>query len=138
MKFIFCNLPIDIIKNILLYNEQFIMIKGQIVSIIPKTDYRYNLLNFITIKLDYVLTYNYVTRYRYYFQNLYNYEGRRINNSDMIEITINNRYTGIIFYSIWIGKQYPKSFNCNKKQIYFIENPLEYNWIYTEFEYARR
>lgn len=36
MKFIFSSLPDDIIKNILLYDDHFIMRKGEIVSIIPK------------------------------------------------------------------------------------------------------
>ena len=51
MKSIFCKLPLDIIKYILLYDEHFIIRKGGIVSIIPKTDYRYTLLNFITFNL---------------------------------------------------------------------------------------
>jgi hypothetical protein len=36
MKFKFCKLPLDIIKYILLYDEHFIMRKGEIISIIPK------------------------------------------------------------------------------------------------------
>jgi hypothetical protein len=136
MKFIFDKLPNDIIKNILLYDKHFIMRKGNIISIIPKTDYRYKLLNFITYKLDYIEKKNHQVRYKYYFPNLYNYDGRQINNSDLIEVTI-NEYNDIIKYSIWIGRQYPKTINCNKKQNYYIEKPLEYNWIYTEFEYFR-
>ena len=50
MKFIFCNLPDDIINNILLYDERFIVRKGVVISIIPKTDNRYKLLNFCYIK----------------------------------------------------------------------------------------
>ena len=70
MKFIFCKLPLDIIKYILLYDEHFIMRKGEIISIIPKTDYRYILLNFITFNVDYLENYNNELRYKYYFQNL--------------------------------------------------------------------
>ena len=136
MKFVFCNLPCDIIKNILLYDEHFIMRKGEIISIIPKTDNRYKLLNFITLNLDSIEKFNNETRYNYYFHNLYNYEGRQKNNSDLIQVTI-NEYNNIIKYSIWIGKQYPNFFICNKKQKYYIENPLEYNWIYNEFDYVR-
>jgi hypothetical protein len=44
MKFLFSFLPEDIIKYILLFDEHFIMRKGEIISIIPKTDYRYNLI----------------------------------------------------------------------------------------------
>ena len=53
MKLKFCKLPFDIIKYILLYDEHFIIRKGEIISIIPKTDYRYILLNFITFNLEY-------------------------------------------------------------------------------------
>lgn len=137
MKFVFCNLPCDIIKNILLYDEHFIMRKGEIISIIPKTDNRYKLLNFITLNLHSIENFNNKTKYNYYFNNLYNYEGRQKNNSDLIQVTI-NEYNNIIKYSIWIGKQYPNFFISNKKQKYYIENPLEYNWIYNEFEYIRR
>lgn len=136
MKFVFCKLPDDIINNILLYDEHFIMRKGVIISIIPKTDNRYKLLKFITLKLDCVENFNNISRYNYYFHNLYDYEGRQQNNSDLIQVTING-CNDIIKYSIWIGKQYPKSFICNKKQNYYLENPLEYNWIYNEFEYIR-
>ena len=138
MKFLFRNLPNDIIKHILLYDEHFIMRKGNIVSIIPKTDYRYNLLNFFTLKLRYVENYNpIITTYIYSLPNLYNYEGRTLNNHDMIQVNL-YEYKDYIKYSIWIGRQYPKSFICNKKQNYYIENKLEYNWIFTEFEYERR
>ena len=137
MKFKFSKLPLDIIKYILLYDEHFIMRKGEIISIIPKTDYRYILLNFITFNLDYLENYNNELRCKYYFQNLYNYEGRVKNNSDLIQVNINEN-NDFIKYSIWIGKQYPKSITCNKKQNYYIENELDYNWIYTEYKYIRR
>ena len=137
MKPIFCNLPLDIIKYILLYDEHFIMRKREIVSIILKTDYRYILLNFITFTLNYLENYNNELRYKYYFQNLYNYEGRVKNNSDLIQVNINEN-NDFIKYSIWIGKQYPKSIICNKEQNYYIEKPLDYNWIYTEYKYIRR
>jgi hypothetical protein len=44
MKYIFNKLPQDIINYILLYDQHFSMRKGKIISIIPKTDYRYNLI----------------------------------------------------------------------------------------------
>jgi len=138
MNFVFSNLPNDIINHILLYDEHFIMRKGNIVSIIPKIDYRYNLLNFFTLKLRYVENYNPIkTTYIYDLHNLYNYNGRALNNHDMIQVNI-YEYNDYIKYSIWIGRQYPKSFICHKKQNYYIENKEEYNWIFTEFEYERR
>jgi hypothetical protein len=133
----FCKLPFDIIKYILLYDEHFIMRKGEIISIIPKTDYRYILLNFITFNLEYFENINNELRYKYYFPNLHNYEGRVKNNSDLIQVNINEN-NDFIKYSVWIGKQYPKSVNRNKyRQIYYIENSLDYNWIYTQYEYIR-
>lgn len=137
MKFIFNKLPTDIINHILLYDEHFSMRKGKIISIIPKTDYRYKLISFITFNVVYAEEFNNVFTYKYYFNNLYNYDGRKLNNSDLIHVTL-TEYDDILKYSIWIGKQYPKSVNCNKKQNYYIENQLEYNWIYTEYQYIRR
>jgi len=135
---LFSMLPLDIIKYILLFDEQFIMRKGEIISIIPKTDYRYILLNFITFNLEHFENYNNELRYKYFFPNLYNYEGRVKNNSDLIQVNINEN-NDFIKYSIWIGKQYPKSVNRNKyRQMYYIENPLDYNWIYTQYDYIRR
>jgi hypothetical protein len=138
MKLKFSKLPFDIIKYILLYDEHFIMRKGEIISIIPKTDYRYNLLNFITFNLEYFENINNELIYKYYFPNLHNYEGRVKNNSDLIQVNINEN-NDFIKYSVWIGKQYPKSINRNKyRQKYYIENSLDYNWIYTQYEYIRR
>jgi hypothetical protein len=137
MEFKFCKLPLEIIKYILLYDDHFIIRKGQIISIIPKTDYRYTLLNFITFNLGYIEKFNNELRYNYYFPNLFNYEGRNKNNSDLIQVNI-KQSKKIIKYSIWIGRQYPKSITCNKKQNYYIENELDYNWIYTEYKYIRR
>jgi hypothetical protein len=137
MKHIFSNLPHDIINYILLYDEHFIMRKGEIISIIPKTDDRYRLLHFITFRLEYFEIYNNELRYKYYFPNLYNYEGRQMNNSDLIMINVNEN-DDFIKYSFWIGKQYPKSIKRNKcRQMYYIENSLDYNWVYTQYEYIR-
>jgi hypothetical protein len=137
MKFKFCELPLEIIKYILLYDERFIVRKGELISIIPKTDYRYNLLHFITLNLGCIEKFNNELRYNYYFPNLHNYEGRAKNNSDLIQVTINEKKK-FIKYSIWIGRQHPKSIKCNKEQNYYIENELDYNWIYTEYKYIRR
>ena len=112
------------------------MRKGKLVSIIPKTDDRYKLLNYITLTPDYIEKKNNKYVYKYFFQNLHNYDGRQINNSDLIEIHL-TEYEDNIKYSIWIGRQYPKSIHSefSKPQIYYIENPLEYIWVYTNFEF---
>jgi len=55
MKNIFHKLPQDIIYHILLYDERFSMRKGKIISIISKTDDRYNLIKrTISKKIDIV------------------------------------------------------------------------------------
>jgi hypothetical protein len=114
------------------------MRKGEIISIIPKTDYRYILLNFITLRLVYFENNNNKLRYKYFFPNLYIYEGRQMNNSDVVHVDINENADSIK-YSVWIGKQFPKSVCRNKcRQMYYIENSLDYNWIYTQYEYIRR
>ena len=122
------------IKKILLYNDNFTIRKGEIISIIPKNDYRYKLLSNITLKLNKICDNN---CYNYFFPNLYNYEGRT-NNNDLFQVSIDEMSNGEIKYSVWIGRQYPKIFECNKRQIYHIDNPDEYNWIYTEYEYIRK
>jgi hypothetical protein len=137
MKPIFCKLPLDIIKHILLYDEHFIMRKGEIISIIPKKDPRYTLLTFITLNLDYFENIHHELRYKYHFNNVYNYEGRQPNNSDLMQVHIKEN-NDCIKYSIWIGKQYPTTIFANKKQMYYIENLLDYHWIYTEYEYIRK
>ena len=44
------KLPTHIIKYILLFDEHFSMRKGVIISIIPKTDYRYKLVEHVVNK----------------------------------------------------------------------------------------
>ena len=139
-KFIFSNLPTDIIKYIFLFDDHFIIRKGKIISIIPKTDNRYNLLNYITLNKGYIEHFeNYpnIIRYAYYFSNLHNYERRMISNSDLIQVSI-SEVNNTIKYSIWIGRQKPKKNITNKDQIYYIENPIDYHWVYTTYEYIRR
>lgn len=57
-------------------------------------------------------------------------------NSDLMEVIINENNDNIK-YTICIGKQYPKYITCNKKQNYYLEKPLEYNWNFIEYEYTR-
>ena len=100
---IFRSLPNDVINYILLYDDHFILRKGKIISIIPKTDKRYKLLSFITFKLDYVEHFNnFEIRYVYIFPNLYNYDGRRITNSDTIHVSIQEQEDNSIKYSIFL------------------------------------
>ena len=103
MNHIFRKLPLDVIKYIFLYDEHFIMRKGEIISIIPKTDYRYNLLNFITFNCSEIYLQNNELRYKYYFPNLYNYEGRQMNNSDLIQVNIHENHNFIINILFGLG-----------------------------------
>lgn len=131
---IFSKLPTDIIHAILLYDEHFIMRKGEIVSIIPKSDIRYKLLSFITLTLHHVSKFNFKTIYKYHFNNLYDYK-ERTNNGDLMQVEIKECKKSVTYY-IWTGKQYPKSF-CNKEQPYMIESPY-YRWKYLEYKYVRK
>jgi hypothetical protein len=136
MQFIFCNLPIDIKKYILCYDEHFIIRNEEIISIIPKRDYRYKLLNYITFTPKHISKENNRYVYRYFFKKLYN--DKQIQNDEIIQIYLTD-YEDNIEYSFWIGRKYPKSIysKFGKKEIYNLENQLEYNWVYTNFEFIR-
>ena len=132
---IFPKLPTDIIYKILLYDEHFRMRKGKLVSIIPKSDDRYHILSFITLTLRYISDFNSKKMYRYHFNNLYNYKEREHPNNDTIDVDIKES-NNHIYYSIWIGRQYPKSFISTKDQPFLIENP-DYHWRYIHHKYVR-
>jgi hypothetical protein len=138
MEFIFCNLPIDIKKYILLYDEHFIVRDGIIISIIPKKDYRYKLLNYITCRPHHIKKIDNIYVYRYFFQNFCNYYDGQIKNDEIIEIFLIENEDNIK-YSFYIGRQYPKSIHSEfgKKQSYYRENGLEPYIYYTNFEFIR-
>jgi len=136
MNFLFCKLPMDIIKYIVQFDEHFIIRKGEIISVIPKTDYRYNLLKFITFKDCIIEKFHDMIRYNYELYNLCNYKKRE--NSDLVQVTIFEK-NNILEYVVWIGRQKKNNSAIkNKKQMYFIENPTKYHWKYTEYEYSRK
>jgi hypothetical protein len=136
MKFIFCNLPYYIKINILLYDEHFILRNRELISIIPKTDYRYKLLNFITFSPSCIIRENNKYIYRYYFQNIYNCNNVQIKNNEIIQIHIIENEISLE-YSFWIGRKYPKSICCHFGNKLIYKNPLEYNWVFTNFEFIR-
>ena len=134
---IFGKLPLDIIKYILLFNEQFIMRNGEMISIIPKTDERYDLLNFITFKLDCLERNHNITKYLYRFPNLHNYPERDNEfYSDSIQVNINEN-NEFVKYTIWICKQYQIWNDCKHESNDHIEKTFEYNWKYIQYEYTR-
>jgi hypothetical protein len=53
MIFIFAKLPLDIIKYILTFNENFLIVNNKIISFILKNDFRYDILKYITLKYTY-------------------------------------------------------------------------------------
>ena len=131
---IFSKLPIDIIYKILLYDEHFRMRKGKLVSIIPKSDDRYHILSFITLTLRYISVVGSKKTYKYFFNNLYNYKERKYSNNDIIDVDI--KESNHVDCSIWIGRQYPKSFISTKAQPFLVEHP-DYHWRYIHHTYTR-
>ena len=134
IKFIFSKLPIDIIKYIFLFDEHFIIRKGKIIDIIPKSDYRYNLLKYITFQECIIEELG-----NYSLYNLHNYKGRNNNNSDLVQVSLySNEINDSLEYVVWIGRQKPKNVLTSKRQMYGIENPKKYNWVYIECKYIRK
>ena len=132
--FIFSKLPTDVIKYILLFDEHFIIRKGKIIDIIPKSDYRYQLLKFITFQECIIEELG-----NYSLYNLYNYKGRNNNNSDLVQVSLySNEINDSLEYVVWIGRQKPKNVLTSKRQMYGIENSKKYNWVYIECEYIRK
>ena len=134
MNFLFCTLPMDIIKYILLFDEHFIIRKGEIISIIPKSDYRYNLLHYVTLQNCVIKRFPNMTRYNY---ELYNYHERCGSDNDLIQVTILET-NNIVEYVVWIGRQKLNSMMTTHKQHYVITNPDTYHWEYVEYEYIRQ
>jgi hypothetical protein len=74
----YTKLPIDIIKHIITYDKHFIVRKNKLVSIIPKDDYRYNLLHYITLTEEDNWIFNQERRYEYIMPNLYDIIERKV------------------------------------------------------------
>jgi hypothetical protein len=134
---LFCQLPMDVVKYILQFDERYIIRKGEIVSVIPKSDHRYNLLKFVTLQNCVIECFHDMTRYNYELDNLHDYRKRDCNNSDLLQVSIFEK-NDIVEYVVWIGRLVPKRVTTNKRQIYHIENPKKYHWKYIEYEYSRK
>jgi hypothetical protein len=145
---IFSKLPPDIIKYILIFDKRFIIRYGEIVSIIPKDDYRYNLLHYITLtdfnkKLNITNSQNINRYYQYNLPNLYDLSERRdqLIDDDSIDVRINydeneNQNKNII-YNISIGRLRLKDNTIPKRRIYYKGNLDEYEWYYIHYKYVR-
>ena len=115
---IFVNLPSDIIKHIICFDKHFILRNNELVSIIPKDDSRFKVLNYIikekTNEHFTINNNNYKYKCTYKMANLYNIPGRQEQNisNDMIEMQITNGMdgsNGTLLYEIFIGKLKPKN-----------------------------
>jgi hypothetical protein len=139
MVFIFSNLPLDIIKYIITFDKHFILRNGEIISIIPKDDYRYNLLHYITLKEEDNWIFIQEHRYEYIMPNLYDIIERKDQSieNDITSVAISNNDNGSIKYSIYIGRLKPKNKYMKKKQIYYKGNLSDYDWHYILYEYTR-
>lgn len=138
--FLFSNLPNDLIKYILTFDKHFIIRKDEIVSVIPKDDYRYNLLNYITINFGYHRKYGFnIERYDYLYPNLYSNEERKeqIVEDDMIQVEIKYTDLNTIDYSILIARLKCKDDNMEKKSIFYRGNLSDYEWHYIFYKYTR-
>jgi len=146
---IFSKLPKDIINYILIFDTNFKLRNGKLISIILKNDYRYELLNYITIKpniyfKDYFYNFNgyeyssYKT-YDYILPNIYHNEERIIERiNDGIQVLIKNNIDGSIEYIIYIYRLKPKeNENYLKKQIFYKSKFLNYEWNYINYCYKR-
>ena len=137
----FKNLPDVLINIILSYNEYFKIRKGQLISIIPKNDYRYNLLNKITFSIIYYNNlYNNIVRYEYnYNENLIDFEEKTNQNigNDMIQVDIEITPIQVV-YNIFIGRIKLFDNNYQKKSIYYIGNLKNIQWSCIKYEYIRK
>ena len=151
---IFSKLPPDIIKYILMFDKYFIIRDGEIVSIILKDDYRYNLLHYITItdfnkKLNIMNSPNIDRYYQYNLPNLYDLIERReqLIDNDFIDVKIdynkneneneNENEKKDIIYNISIGRLRPIDHTIPKRRIYYKGNLDEYEWYYIHYRYVR-
>jgi hypothetical protein len=140
VMFLFSNLPNDLINYILTFDKHFIIRKDEIVSVIPKDDYRYNLLNYITINFGYNKNYGFnIERYDYFYQNLYSNEERKeqIVEDDMIQVEMKYTDLNTIEYSILIARLKCKDDNMEKQPIFYRGNLSDYEWHYIFYDYTR-
>ena len=137
----FTKLPNDIINHIVTYDKHFIIRKNKLVSIIPKDDYRYNLLHYICLKLINSINMSEDELcYQYIFPNICTNIERTKNyvDNDMFQIRISFT-NNIINYSCYIGRLLPKNDNKVKKiSIYFEKDVSNYEWRYIIYDYERK
>jgi|LauGreDrversion4_2_1035121.scaffolds.fasta_scaffold00544_26 hypothetical protein len=139
MKFIFSKLPNDIIQNIITFDKHFILRNGKVVSIIPKDDYRYNVLSFIIPELNNIryMSENRIS-YTYYLPNCYDIPFRKYQyiENDMLQVRIQNK-KDYILYEMFICRLKPKLNITTKPQLYYKGNLTDYEWYNMLFKHMR-
>lgn len=131
MPHLFSKLPLDIIKNILLFDKHFIIRKNEIVGIIPKDDKRYSILNYIVLEKDKEYHWDKNT-YKYNFLNYYNKPRPNsvVNDSMYVTVHIENKK---VEYKIWIGRLNPREEEIKKIQ----DTIPGYEWNHITYRYSR-
>lgn len=134
MPHLFAELPLDIIKHILLFDKHFIIRKNEIVAIIPKDDKRYSILNYIVLEKDKEYHWDKNT-YIYNFLNYYNKPRPNsvVNDSMYVNVHIKNKK---VEYKIWIGRLKPANGEIKARQMY--HTVLGYEWNNITYRYTRK
>jgi hypothetical protein len=136
----FKSLPDVLINIILSYNEYFKIRKGKLITIISKNDFRYSILNKITLSfVDRHYLYNNIVRYEYnYNENLIDFEEKTNQNiqNDMIQVDLEITPIQVI-YNIFIGRIKLFDNNYQKKSIYYKGDLKNLQWNYTNYRYIR-
>jgi len=138
MSFIFSNLPDDIKNHILSFDKHFKIRRGQLVSVISKDDFRYNILYYsINHLINSHQKNEHQINFRYNLHNLYNIDrGEEVQN-DMI-IVLMNLSSLVIKYDIFIGRFIPKTNNMNNmnnmNKLHSIE---DCQWNFFNYYYDR-
>jgi|UniRef100_A0A6C0DGD4 hypothetical protein len=132
MVSIFSNLPNDIKKHILSFDKHFKIRKGQLISIIPKDDIRFSMLQYTTFQLLTLHEKNAnEINFRYNSPNLYNISNRGSEN-DMV-IVLMKISCSVIKYDIFIGHLKPK-INDNRIELHSID---DCGWNFFNYCYER-
>lgn len=134
MPHLFADLPLDLIKNILLFDKHFIIRKNEIVTIIPKDDKRYSILNYIVLEKDKEYHWDKNT-YKYIFLNYYNKPTPNSVGNDSIYVTVYIK-NKTVEYVIWIGRLKPANVEIKARQMY--DTVPGYEWNHITYRYTRK
>lgn len=140
MMFIFAKLPLDIIKYILNYNENFLIVNNKIISFILKNDVRYDILKYITLKYTYdsiVPKCGWCCR-KYHYEFVLNkytspWREKKLDYNDKIWVSI-TKSDKSIKYEIKIRRLQKRDYPHEKYKCML----REYVWKNIEYKYTRK